>query len=60
MALDEPVGDLHDLDQIHLLPVGRIARVFEDHRSRAVGEIAGAVVGPQWGLAGGDPLEHGP
>src|SRR5437588_11739013 len=56
VTLDQAVGDLHDLDEIHLLAVGCIAGVLEDHRSAAVGEIAGPVVGAQRRLSRRPPF----
>lgn len=46
MARDASVLKLDDLDEIHLLPLGRRARVLPDQRP-AIGENPGSIALPQ-------------
>lgn len=51
VTLNEPVGDLHHLDEVHLLSVGGVARVLEDQwcgrRRWPTGIVTGVYLGYQ-------------
>ncbi len=53
VATDQSVLDLHRFDEVHLLAVGRLARVLPDQLP-AIGEEPGAMAAPAWR----GPLEH--
>src|SRR5690242_2639946 len=54
MMLDQPVSDLHDFDDVHLLPVAGLPRVFPGHAA-AISQEAHAEALPLRRLAGEYP-----
>jgi hypothetical protein len=53
VLLDQPIFDFHHLNEIHLLAVGRVVRVFP-YDFPAIGKVPASVELPGLGLARGE------